>query len=99
MKTTTTVRDIDLEIEFDYTPGHRAVMYPIDRACPEQPPEVEMIGIYLEGMEISALLSQDVIDRCVEAAEEAAYAGDDEERMCAAEAKWEERREMERLGV
>ena len=55
-------REIELEIEFDYSPEEKAVLWPIENAYPGSPAMVEITSIKLPDSEIDIydLLADDI---------------------------------------
>lgn len=72
MQTTLFLNDVALDIEYTATPGRRGCQYLRngDPGYPDEPGEVEIESICIDGNEVTELLAQWVIDRCQAACEE-----------------------------
>lgn len=87
-KTTVVVGDLEFEVEFNATPIRHATFHE-----PAEGGEVEIEGIYFEGIEMMEYLHPNVVKRCEEVAEERASDCMYEEAACAGEDEAERRAE------
>lgn len=60
MQATITIHGITLEVEFDYTPYENNNWGHPDDRLPDVDEEVELLGVYLNDVNVLSILSEDV---------------------------------------
>ena len=70
MPTIKTWVEVEIEVEYDFDPGQREILYPNDRAQPESPPCIPCLDITLVKPIDTALTEDEVMQLHIENQEE-----------------------------